>query len=533
MSSEENFENDGMTAAPEANHQVESADPVVVQRPAVQNYPGQPSAAAAEGAEKEVDFQPEAEQAEQNKVPGAEAEIASGQLRMQAGAQPPVANPPAIPAGQMPAPESAAMVTPDVASQNTAPIFAAATETHHAHPWQETAPASPQQATMPLIFDPAAVVLEKPRRKRRNPSWFAFISGLIIVSLLSTLMAVGIMTLRYDGTRPAALGKAEKIVAPVVQANGKTPDWEAVAKAVGPAVVAIDTKSSAGTAAGSGVIIDEKGHVLTNDHVISGAKEVWIKLADGRLFEAKLDGTDPATDLAVISFKNPPADLTVAALGTSQDLQVGEAVAAIGNPLGLSSTMTSGIVSALDRPVQTINKDAKDPNSARVVTNAIQLDAAVNPGNSGGPVFDAAGRVIGIASSIATVRATEHAPGGSIGLGFAIPIDLAKNIAAQLIRNGVAEHAYLGVTIRDGVAVYGREQRLGAQVDTVQPGTPAANAKLREGDVIVAVNGRNVVSAVSLTGYIRQYQSGETVTLTIARNGELQELDVVLATRPD
>ncbi|XCB30744.1 trypsin-like peptidase domain-containing protein [Arcanobacterium hippocoleae] len=380
---------------------------------------------------------------------------------------------------------------------------------------------------------PYLQALPKKQRKRRGPSWSAFVVGMILSALLGTVMSVGIMSIRYDGTRPSTFSTTEAKAEPVVKTDGKTPDWEAVAKTVGPTVVAIDAQSNSGSAAGSGVIIDKEGHILTNDHVISGAKDIWVKLSDGRLFAAKLDGKDPATDLAVISLENPPSDLAVAVLGNSSELKVGEPVAAIGNPLGLSSTMTSGIVSALDRPVQTLNREAQNISDARVVTNAIQLDAAVNPGNSGGPVFDAQGRVIGIASSIATTQASESAQGGSIGLGFAIPIDLAKNIADQLIENGVAEHAYLGVTIRDGVARYGAEQRLGAQIDSVQPGTPAANAKLREGDVVVAVNGRKVVSAVSLTGYVRQYKSGERVTLTIARNGELQDLDVVLATKVD
>lgn len=373
----------------------------------------------------------------------------------------------------------------------------------------------------------------KRSQKRRGPSWAAFISGMVITALMAVVVSVGVMGLRYDGTRPSALKTPAASVEPVVETDGKTPNWEAVAKAVGSSVVAIEAQTSAGGASGSGVIIDQQGHVLTNDHVISGAQKLWVKLSDGRLFDAKLDGTDAATDLAVISLINPPSNLSIAALGNSSELQVGEAVAAIGNPLGLSSTMTSGIISALDRPVQTLNREAQNFSDARVVTNAIQLDAAVNPGNSGGPVFDAEGRVIGIASSIATTGTSEGDQGGSIGLGFAIPIDLARNIAQQLIQNGVAEHAYLGVTIRDGVANYGAEQRLGAQIDSVQADTPAAKAKLRAGDVVVAVDGRNVVSAVSLTGYIRQYQSGESVTLTIARNGELQDLDVVLATKPD
>lgn len=372
-------------------------------------------------------------------------------------------------------------------------------------------------------------------KKRKTPGWSALVGAVAVAALLGGALGVGVMTLRYDGTRPAGIAEpAGPTVAPVVKSSpSAAANWQTVAKTVGPSVVAISTESNRGAAQGSGVIIDAKGHILTNNHVIAGAKEIMVTLSDGRLYEAKLVGTDAATDLAVIRLKNPPKNLTVAALGNSSDLRVGQPVAAIGNPLGLSFTVTTGIVSALDRPVQTVNQEARSMADARVVTNAVQIDAAVNPGNSGGPVFDAGGRVIGIASSIATISSAEGKQGGSIGLGFAIPINLAKHVAEQLIAKGVAEHAYLGVTVSNGVAEYGNNSRLGATVESIQPDTPAARARLRRGDVITAVNGRSVVSGVSLTGYIRQYRSGEKVTLTIARNGELQELDVTLATKVD
>lgn len=374
----------------------------------------------------------------------------------------------------------------------------------------------------------------KRKKERRRPSWAALVACMLAASLLGGALGFGIVNWRWGGARPAATQQQTGTdVTPVVDSTGEAADWVAVANAVGPSVVAIDANSDGGQSAGSGVIIDSSGYVLTNEHVVAGAAEIFVTLSDGRVFETELVGEDQATDLAVLEIINPPDDLTAATLGTSSDLTVGQPVAAIGNPLGLSSTVTTGIISALDRPVQTTNPGGQQNPGTAVVTNAVQIDAAVNPGNSGGPVFDAQGRVIGIASSIASLGPGIGGQVGSIGLGFAIPIDLAKMISAQLIENGVAEHAYLGVTIMDGIASYGGVNRHGAEVQTVQSDTPAALAGVRQGDTIVEINGRNVSSATALTGYVRQYASGEVVTLTLERRGELLDVDVTLATRPD
>lgn len=390
---------------------------------------------------------------------------------------------------------------------------------------------SDSAAPQPILAIPPV----KKEKIPKHPGWAALLAMTIVAALLGGVLGVGVMTWRYSGTRPVSAAEGEPTVEPVVDSKATTPDWQAVAKAVGPATVAIEAQKGESGAAGSGVVIDKEGHILTNHHVISGAEKLQVTFSDGRLYAAEVAGADAATDLAVITIKNPPKDITVAALGDSSKVTVGEPVAAIGNPLGLASTMTTGIVSALDRPVQTVSTEGiTDGEAARVVTNAIQLDAAVNPGNSGGPVFDASGRVIGIASSIATTsRGANSQGGGSIGLGFAIPINLAKHISQQLIEKGVAEHAYLGVVIRNGIAEYSGVSRVGAQIEQIEPGTPAAKGKLQKGDVVVAFNGRNVVSAVSLTGFVRQRQSGDQVTLTIERNGELQELDITLATKVD
>ncbi|OKL53954.1 hypothetical protein BSZ39_06820 [Bowdeniella nasicola] len=298
-------------------------------------------------------------------------------------------------------------------------------------------------------------------------------------------------------------------------------------------VVSISVRRADGSGSGSGVVLDTSGHILTNNHVINGAQQIIVTLADGRKFPAKVRGTDSATDLAVVTLDKPPSDLSPATFGNSSKLSVGQPVAAVGNPLGLSSTVTTGIVSALNRPVTTTKTSDHgfEQVGDRVTTNAIQLDASINPGNSGGPVFDATGKVIGISSSIASLGPKGQA--GSIGLGFAIPANLASRVADQLIANGVAEHAFLGVGLATGEATTESGVRSGAQVRSVEEGSPAANAGVKIGDVIVAVDGEPVSSADSLVGFVRQYASGDKVTLTVVRGGKDTKVDVTLATRQD
>lgn len=367
---------------------------------------------------------------------------------------------------------------------------------------------------------------EKKAKNKKQPGW----SALIVCSALAALIGGGIGvtgTYALPDSRPRYVTSepSEGGTTPVVSSKADAPDWAAVADAVGDSVVSIQVSSDSSAGEGSGVIFDSKGNILTNDHVVANARQVYVTLADGRVFEATVIGTDPATDLAVIQIENAPDNLTVATLGDSSTVGVGDPVAAIGNPMGLASTLTTGVVSALDRPTA--------PSSGEgAVTNAIQIDAAINPGNSGGPVFNDSGQVVGIASSIITTSSAISS-GGSIGLGFAIPINLAKNISSQLVENGVAEHAYLGVTIRDGVADYEGQRRTGAEVVDVQSQTPAALAGLKSGDVVTQINGKAVGSSISLTGYVRQFKTGEVVTLQLVRGGQLMEIDVTLATKPD
>jgi len=350
----------------------------------------------------------------------------------------------------------------------------------------------------------------------------------VTAALLAAALASGgtAWALRDDDGGATASSDVTQVQGVSANSDGSA-DWQAVAATVSPSVVAINVQVAQGEAAGSGVILDAEGHILTNNHVVDGAQQVSVLLADGRIYEAQVVGTDATTDLAVIQISDPPADLAPATLGTSGDLAVGESVMAVGNPLGLDNTVTTGIISALDRPVTA----SSETSANTTVTNAIQIDAAVNPGNSGGPLFDSQGLVIGITSSIATLSGGSES--GSIGLGFAIPIDLAATIANQLIEGGVAEHAYLGVTLQEGEGTADGVTRQGAQIVDVASGTPAEAAGLQSGDVVVGIDDHTVNSAESLTGYVRQYSSGDQVTLTLIRDGQSIQVPVTLATREE
>ncbi|WIK64533.1 S1C family serine protease [Gleimia hominis] len=337
--------------------------------------------------------------------------------------------------------------------------------------------------------------------------------------------------------------------ADIVQAKGESQDWQAVAKAVRPATVSIQVSNGNSADTGSGVIWDGEGHVVTNYHVVSNATnggQIIVSLTDGRLYKAEIVGTDPETDLAVIKLANPPKDLTAANMGDSEKLSVGQAVMAIGSPLGYNDTVTTGIVSALDRPVAVKTAVPDDemgslPNpfgmqresrqADTVVTNAIQIDASINPGNSGGPLFDETGRVIGINSSIASTGSSESA--GSIGVGFAIPSNLVSNVVKQLIENGKAQHAFLGVSISSAPVQVDGVNRVGAQVQSVVRGGPGEEAGLKQGDVILSIDGKAVTNAQSLTGFVRRYNAGEQVTIEFARSGKIQKVQATLQARSE
>ena len=303
---------------------------------------------------------------------------------------------------------------------------------------------------------------------------------------------------------------------------------EAAAAKVLPSVVVITERDTDGNGGeGSGIILSADGLVLTNNHVVSesvNGGSLQVTLPGNRTVDATIVGRDPSTDLAVVRAKGV-SGLTPATLGSSGSLVVGQAVVAVGSPLGLSGTVTSGIVSALNRPVTT-GQDSGGQNQqtqTQAVMDAIQTDAAINPGNSGGPLVDLAGRVVGINSAIASLGASAgSSQSGSIGLGFAIPIDQAKRIAQELIDKGTATHAQLGVQVTD--APNGN----GAQLRTVTAGGPADKAGLKAGDVVTAVNGLPVDSSDDLIAHVRSEAPGATVKVTYVRDGKTSTVDVTL-----
>ena len=291
-----------------------------------------------------------------------------------------------------------------------------------------------------------------------------------------------------------------------------------------PAVVSLEVRVGEEAGTGSGVVIEGDGYVLTNNHVVAPAaagsgSRLDVVFSDGTRAPARIVGRDPKTDLAVlkVDVRNP----VVAAIGSSAGLAVGDAVIAIGSPLGLAGTVTQGIVSAVDRPVRLDGGDS----DAEAVIDAIQTDAAINPGNSGGPLVDSTGAVIGINTAIRSIGASAGNEGGSIGLGFAIPIDTARGIAEELIRTGVVQHADLGVNARsvtDGATD-------GAQVQNVAANGPAALAGIVEGDVIVKVGDRLIAGADELVVAVREHEPGESVPVELVREGRALTVSAVLA----
>lgn len=295
-----------------------------------------------------------------------------------------------------------------------------------------------------------------------------------------------------------------------------------IATRVSPAVVSIQVRTGDVGGVGSGVIIDGKGYILTNHHVVSATvkddkAKVTVVFTDGTRGEAKLVGSDPKTDLAVIKVNvtNP----TVIEIGKSSELAPGDAVIAIGSPFGLENTVTEGIVSALNRPVTAPGENG-DP---AVTYDAIQTDAAINPGNSGGALVDATGALVGINSMIRTVGSAQG-QGGSIGLGFAIPVDQAIKISEALIRDGEVAHASLSLSAASVAA----NRSEGAQVQDVTKGGPADRAGIKEGDVIVRVGDRVVRNAAELTVAVRMHDVGDTVPVKLVRQGRALFVDVRL-----
>jgi putative serine protease PepD len=303
---------------------------------------------------------------------------------------------------------------------------------------------------------------------------------------------------------------------------------EQVAKEVLPSVVELEVQGSQGAGSGSGIILNSDGLILTNNHVAEIAENggrITVLFHDGSRAEAEIVGTDPLTDTALVQAKDVEG-LTPATIGKSANLDVGEQVVAVGSPYGLDATVTSGIVSALNRPVA-VGADA-DGNSTTYP--AIQTDAAINPGNSGGPLVDMQGRVVGINASI---RTSDSGSGGSIGLGFAIPIDEVLPIVDQMKAGETPTHARLGISVSDAAESSGAQVTEGAQIREITNGSAADDAGLQEGDVITKIDDHPISGADSLVATVRSYRPDDKVEVTYERDGDTDTTTLTLGSDAD
>ncbi len=385
---------------------------------------------------------------------------------------------------------------------------------------------------------------EKPHKRRGGLPYrliSAFLAGMLLVSVAGGT---------YIWANPPSGGTVTP--APMIQASskGSAIDAAAIYKADAPGVVQVESQLSGGsqglfgpvpeqgTALGSGFVVDGQGRILTNYHVVDGASKITVTLYDGKNYGARLVGSDPSSDLAVLKIDAPANALTPLPLGDSSKLSVGQPVVAIGNPLGYSDTETQGIVSAIGRDIQA-------PNGF-TITGAIQTDAPLTNGNSGGPLIDASGRVVGINSQVAS---SQNGTGQAAGIGFAVPINTAKDALAQLDSTGNISRPYLGIS---GIGITPELSQFfpvdqGVAVGAVAPGGPADNAGLRGGDrevnlgdtqvvvggdVILAVDGKPVSDMGQLQQYINKDKVGQTVTLKIQRGSQTTQLQVTLGNRP-
>jgi S1-C subfamily serine protease len=364
-----------------------------------------------------------------------------------------------------------------------------------------------------------------------TPFAAALLGGLVVA--LAGAIALSAGWVKSEGTDESSLPEPS-LTRPAAE-RGSNAVGE-IYKRTSDGVVFVQADSGA---SGSGFVIDDEGHILTNAHVVADADRIEVKIGDAEdSVKAELIGDDPSSDVALLDVDADASSLHPLEMGEASGLEVGDPVVAIGNPFGLDRTVTSGIVSALQREIQA-------PNGFSI-SEVIQTDAAINPGNSGGPLLDGSGRVVGINSQIAS------SSGGNDGVGFAVPIDTASKVADDLLEDGKVEHAYLGITGGDLTPDIAKALDLGADegaiVSESLEGGPADRAGIRGsskevtiegqsfpagGDIIVAIDGEAVESMEDVIAAIDAHQAGDTVTLTIVRGGERSEVEVKLGTRPE
>ncbi|MQW75734.1 PDZ domain-containing protein [Nocardioides sp. dk4132] len=395
-----------------------------------------------------------------------------------------------------------------------------------------TPPAGPRPTAPPPWVGygaaPTAPQPAQPAHRRARPSGWMWPAVTVLALAVGLLGGYGGAVLheelaeREPGVVSAGLAGVDLMELPPL--DGDDGSVAAVAQELLPSTVQIlaEVDGEGGGATGSGFVLDKQGHIVTNNHVVAeagrGDDAITIVDQDGNRYSAEIVGRSPVYDLAVL-YAADAEGLTPAALGASQALRVGETVVAIGSPLGLSSTVTAGIVSALQRPVTT--GDSANDSS---YINAVQTDAAINPGNSGGPLVNLRGQVVGVNSAIATTGGTLLGnESGNIGVGFAIPIEQVRITADQILRTGEARYPVIGAKVQTG-----RQEGAGAEIDSVMAGSPAEDSGLEAGDLVVAIDGERVSDGIALIVAIRTHQPGETVEFTVVREGQERLVEVEL-----
>lgn len=394
----------------------------------------------------------------------------------------------------------------------------------------------------------------RPRDKKRvGPA--VFVTCLTAAGLLGGGVASGVAALWPDAPATTA-STAHAAISPVIVNNTESVNAvTAAAQKASPSVVTISVSSGSSAGTGSGIILDTEGHILTNTHVVTldGAAAdaaVEVRTNDGQVYRATIVGTDPLSDLAVI--KIDAQGLTPATLGDSGGVNVGDTAIAIGAPLGLSGTVTDGIVSAVNRTIETASSATSDGSPSQggssqnpfgsqqglsasaaqdsISINVIQTDAAINPGNSGGALVNAQGEIIGVNVAIASAGSSSSSStqGGNIGVGFSIPINQAKRVAEEIISTGKATHGQLGLSVQDKTSGSSSDFTAGAEVASVTSGSAADKAGLKAGDVVTGLAGRAVSDASELTAAAREQAAGSTMKITFQRDGRDQTADITL-----
>ena len=391
------------------------------------------------------------------------------------------------------------------------------------------APPGPPPFEQPGQHGGPGPVPPAPAPSRQTGRWRIGVAGLLAGALIGGGTGAGVALLADgpDGTSTSG-GTAAAQNVTITNPETATAVTAAAAKAA-PSVVTVYVTGASGSGSGSGVVLSEDGYVLTNSHVVgldsAGSAVVSVRTSDGTLYDATVVGTQPVYDLAVLRLEGA-SGLTPADFADSDAVQVGDLAVAIGAPLGLSDTVTDGIISAKGRAVATGSTEGD-----ATVIDALQTDAAINPGNSGGALVNGAGEVIGINTAIATVASGapgQSAESGNIGVGFAIPGNTAERIAQELVADGSADITYLGVTAQTAADDDQAEVGTGAQLVQVQPGTPASDAGLQAGDVVTAVGDRVVTTSTEMTAAVRSAAPGDEVTLTVRRGQQTEQVDVAL-----